>query len=263
MGKITVTALQEMKRKGTRIVCLTAYDAAFAGVLDSAGVDVILVGDSLGMVLQGADTTLAVTLQDMIYHSRMVKAGCRRALIVTDMPYMSYATPARALGNAERLLGEGGAEVVKLEGGAVIADTVSHLSQHGIAVCGHLGLTPQSIHKLGGYHVQGREEKTAKQISNEARLLEKAGAMMLVLECVPPALAAEITGMLTIPVIGIGAGKSCDGQVLVLHDMLGISSKQPRFSKNFLAGNDSIQLAVENYVSAVRSGEFPATEHQF
>jgi 3-methyl-2-oxobutanoate hydroxymethyltransferase len=262
MQKVTLNTLKDMKSAGNKIACLTAYDAGFAKVVDSAGMDVILVGDSLGMVLHGENTTLKVSMGDMIYHTRIVKTGCERALIVGDMPFMSYATLAQALGNAARLMSEGGAEVVKVEGGAVIADTINHLGQHGIPVCAHLGLTPQSVHKLGGYHVQGRDEETARQILSDAKLLEQAGAVMLVLECVPHQLAAEITKSLSIPVIGIGAGAQCDGQVLVIYDILGITERQLRFSKNFLEPGTSIQSAIENYIKAVRTGEFPATEHQ-
>lgn len=264
MTKLTLTDLGMMKKDGQKIACLTAYDAGFSRILDESGVDAILVGDSLGMVLQGQATTLGVTLADMIYHSRMVKAGCRHALIITDMPFMSYATPARALGSAERLVGEGGAEVVKLEGGgAVMAETVNYLSARGIAVCAHLGLTPQSIHKLGGYHVQGREQMEAEQMLADAKNLAAAGASLLVLECVPHELAREVTRQLSIPVIGIGAGADCDGQVLVLYDILGITERQPRFSQNFLETASSIQTAVRNYVAAVKSGAFPDAGRQF
>ena len=205
MTKVTLTELGMMKKDGRKIACLTAYDAGFARILDESGVDAILVGDSLGMVVQGNDTTLGVTLADMIYHTRMVRAASHRAMIIADMPYMSYATPARALGNAARLVSEGGAEIVKLEGGAVMADTIHELSAQGIAVCAHLGLTPQSIHKLGGYHMQGREQADADRILTDAKLLAAAGASLLVLECVPHELAREITRQLSIPVIGIGA----------------------------------------------------------
>jgi 3-methyl-2-oxobutanoate hydroxymethyltransferase len=263
MTKLTLTDLGMMKKDGRKIACLTAYDAGFSRILDESGVDAILVGDSLGMALQGHATTLGVTLADMIYHTRMVTVGCRRALIITDMPFMSYATPARALGSAERLIGEGGAEVVKLEGGAVMAETINYLSARGIAVCAHLGLTPQSIHKLGGYHVQGREQAEAEQILADARHLAAAGASLLVLECVPHELASAITRQLSIPVIGIGAGADCDGQVLVLYDILGITERQPRFSQNFLQSTSSIQSAVTNYVAAVKSGSFPAAGQHF
>lgn len=263
MSKVTLNTLDDMKRRGEKIACLTAYDATFARVLDRAGVEVMLIGDSLGMVLHGEKTTLKVSVADMIYHTRIVRAGCQRALIVTDMPFMSYATPARALGNAERLLGEGGAEVVKLEGGSEFADTVHQLVQHGIPVCAHLGLTPQSVHQLGGYLVQGRDEETARRIREDAGLLAGAGARMLVLECVPHQLAAQISSELSIPVIGIGAGMQCDGQVLVLHDLLGITERQPAFSRNFLEAGASIPAAIEKYVAAVKAGAFPDREHQF
>jgi len=263
MTKLTLTDLGMMKKDGRKIACLTAYDAGFSRILDESGVDAILVGDSLGMVLQGHDSTLGVTLADMIYHTRMVKTGCRRAMIITDMPFMSYATPARALGSAERLIGEGGAEVVKLEGGVVMAETINYLSARGIAVCAHLGLTPQSIHKLGGYHMQGRDQTEAEQILDDAKHLAAAGASLLVLECVPHELASAITRQLSIPVIGIGAGAECDGQVLVLYDILGITERQPRFSQNFLQSVSSIQSAVKNYVAAVKSGSFPAAGQHF
>lgn len=263
MHKVTLTDLGMMKKDGRKIACLTAYDAGFSRILDESGIDAILVGDSLGMVLQGNTSTLGVTLADMIYHTRMVRTACQRAMIIADMPFMSYATPARALGNAARLIGEGGAEIVKLEGGAVMADTINHLYAQGIAVCAHLGLTPQSIHKLGGYHVQGREQGTADRILSDAKLLAAAGAALLVLECVPHELAHEVTRQLTIPVIGIGAGMDCDGQVLVLYDILGITEHQPRFSQNFLHSATSIQDAVRNYVTAVKSCAFPASGRHF
>ena len=263
MNKVTINTLGDMKKKGEKIACLTAYDAAFSKMLDKSNVDVLLVGDSLGMVLHGRETTLNVTMADMIYHTRLVKSACQRAMVIADMPFMSYATIARALGNAARLVSEGGAEMVKIEGGIVVADILRQLNNHGIPVCAHLGLTPQSIHKLGGYHIQGKDKQTATTISRDAKLLADAGAAMLVLECIPHQLAAEISGDLNIPVIGIGAGSQCDGQVLVLYDVLGISEHQPRFSKDFLADAPSIQGAIENYVSAVKSGEFPAASHKF
>ncbi|MDX1518985.1 MAG: 3-methyl-2-oxobutanoate hydroxymethyltransferase, partial [Gammaproteobacteria bacterium] len=195
------------------------------------------------------------------YHSAVVSRVVRRALLVVDMPFMSYTTPARALGNAARLVSEGGAEVVKLEGGDIILDAVRHLTGHGIAVCGHLGLTPQSINQLGGYRAQGRQKQEADTMINDARNLQEAGASMLVLECVPASLAAEITRNLDIPVIGIGAGNQCDGQVLVVQDMLGLSGRAPRFSRNFLEETGSVQQAVASYVSAVKDGSFPGPEH--
>jgi 3-methyl-2-oxobutanoate hydroxymethyltransferase len=263
MTKLTLTDLDAMKKEGRKIACLTAYDAGFSRILDESGVDAILVGDSLGMVVQGRDSTLGVTLADMIYHTRMVKTGCQRAMIIADMPFMSYATPARALGSAERLIGEAGAEVVKLEGGAVMAETINYLSARGIAVCAHLGLIPQSIHKLGGYRVQGRDQTEAEQILDDAIQLAEAGASLLVLECVPRELAGTITRQVSIPVIGIGAGADCDGQVLVLYDILGISERQLRFSQNFLQSVNSIQTAVKNYVTAVKAGSFPSADQQF
>lgn len=261
---ITLATLREMKTRRQRIACLTAYDASFAGLLDEAGVDVLLVGDSLGMVIQGHDSTLPVTVNDIVYHSQAVRRGCRRALLIADMPFMGDASPAQALDNAARLMKEGGAQVVKLEGGRVMGDTVQLLSSRGIPVCAHLGLQPQSVHKVGGYRVQGRDADTASRIIEDARLLEQAGADLLVLECVPAALAEEITGILTIPVIGIGAGPACDGQVLVLYDMLGMTpGKPPRFVRNFMLEAGSVAEAVEAYVKAVRDGEYPAPEHSF
>ena len=261
MTNLTITDLQAMKHSGEKIACLTAYDATFAAALDAAGVDVQLVGDSLGMVIQGHDSTVPVRVEDIIYHTANVCRPVRRGLVVADMPFMSYQTPAQALGNGARLVRETGAQMVKLEGGAWLAETVRLLSERGIAVCSHLGLLPQSIHKLGGYRVQGRDPQAAKQMVADARALEAAGAVMLVLECIPRSLAATITRSVSIPVIGIGAGVECDGQVLVLHDMLGISKKQPRFSHNFLGSSGSIQFAIEGYVAAVKSSVFPARKH--
>ena len=261
MDKITIQTLKNMKKDGEKIVSLTAYDATFALILDDAGVEIVLVGDSLGMVLHGSKTTLNVTMADMIYHTRIVSSHCKHAMVIADMPFMSYSTLGRALGNAERLVREGGAEVVKLEGGEIVVETVNHLNNHGIPVCAHLGLTPQSIHKLGGYRMQARDKATAEMVLQDAILLEQAGASLLVLESIPAKLAGEISGKLKIPVIGIGAGPDCDGQVLVLYDILGLGKKQPRFSKNFLDGAGSVSSAVQAYVKAVKSGEFPVVEH--
>jgi len=252
-----------MKRRGEKIACLTAYDAGFARLADAAGVDILLVGDSLAMVVQGHDSTLGVRLNDMIYHAQLVRRGATRPLVVVDMPFMSYATPYQALGNAGRFLGESGVQAVKLEGGAWLAATVELLGARGIPVCGHLGLLPQSINKLGGYRVQGRDPEDAEMIKRDAQALESAGVAMLVLECVPSPLAAEISAAATIPVIGIGAGPSCDGQVLVVYDMLGISERLPRFAKNFLAGRAGIEAAFRDYAEAVKRGEFPGAEHGF
>lgn len=263
MKPVTLTTLREMKQRGEKIACLTAYDASFARVLDGAGVDLIMVGDSLGMVIQGHDSTLPVTLTDMIYHARCVRRGSQRAFVIADLPFMSYASSAQALGNGARLMQEGGAHMVKLEGGAWLADTVHELTQRGMPVCGHLGLLPQSVHQLGGYRMQGRDASSAQTLLSDALALEQAGAGLLVLECVPDALAQQVTETLKIPVIGIGAGTGCDGQVLVLYDVLGLSAKPPRFAKNFLGDAADIPAAVAAYVSAVRVGAFPGPEHSF
>ena len=261
--KITINNLKEMKEEGIKIACLTSYDACFAKLQDKAGVDLLLVGDSLGMVLQGGDNTLKVTISDMIYHSRLVSGVTQRAIIVSDMPFMSYSTPAQALGNAARLVSEGGAHVVKIEGGDELSQTVKLITQHGIPVCGHLGLTPQSIHQIGGFGVQAVSNKAAKELEKDALSLQEAGASCLVLECIPSSTAASVTKLLDIPVIGIGAGIYCDGQVLVLHDMLGLTPKQPKFSKNFLSGNDSIFDAIEEYVNQVKSNSFPSPSNSY
>lgn len=261
---ITVASLFAMKAAGERIACLTAYDAGFAHWLEAAGVEVVLVGDSLGMVVQGHESTLPVSVDDMVYHAAAVARGSRLALRVVDMPYRSYETPGQALATARRLVDEGQAQMVKLEGGAERIETVRHLVANGLAVCGHLGLLPQSVNELGGYRVQGRDEASACQIRADAEALQEAGAELLVLECVPRRLAAEITAALRIPVIGIGAGPDCDGQVLVLYDLLGITpGKRPRFSKDFLAGNHSIAAAIAAYVAAVKAGQFPTAAESF
>ncbi|MCP5158393.1 MAG: 3-methyl-2-oxobutanoate hydroxymethyltransferase [Gammaproteobacteria bacterium] len=259
---ITVKTLAKMKHDREKFAVLTAYDASFAALLEAAGVEVILVGDSLGMVIQGQRTTVPVTLEDMIYHTRLVARGCQTALVMADMPFASYATVEQAVYNAARLMQEGGAQMVKLEGGAWLVETVRQLSRNGIPVCAHLGLLPQSIHKLGGYKVQGREEATARQIIDEALALQDAGADVALVECIPAELAARLTKALAIPLIGIGAGPDCDAQVLVSYDILGITQgHRPRFSKNFLAGHNSLQAAVEAYVHAVKGGTFPGPEH--
>jgi 3-methyl-2-oxobutanoate hydroxymethyltransferase len=253
-----------MKQKGEKIACLTVYDASFAQLLEDAGIEVLLVGDSLGMVIQGWETTVPVTLEDMVYHTRCVARGRKRALLVVDLPFMSYATAPLALASATALM-QAGAQVVKLEGGAIEVDIVRHLTERGIPVCAHLGLTPQSVHKLGGYRVQGREETAAETIRQDALALQTAGADMLVLECVPSSLATEITHTLAIPVIGIGAGVDCDGQVLVLYDALGITpGKVPKFAKNFSKEvSGGVRMTLEAFVKAVKSGDFPTLEHRF
>ncbi|MFD2113553.1 3-methyl-2-oxobutanoate hydroxymethyltransferase [Thiorhodococcus fuscus] len=256
---ISVSTLAAMKSRGERIVSLTCYDASFARLLDSAGVDLMLVGDSLGMVLQGHRTTVPVTLDQMVYHTACVSRGCERALLVADLPFLACATPDRAFDAAARLMQEGGAQVVKIEGGAPVMEIVRRLSDQGVPVCGHLGLMPQSVNRLGGYRFQGRDHASAEAIRHDALALQDAGAVMLVLECVPAALAGEIARTLSIPVIGIGAGVECDGQVLVVYDMLGLNSgRPPSFSRDFVTGRDSIGAAVAAYVAAVREGSFPA-----
>ena len=262
--KITLPTLQKMARNQEKFAALTCYDATFAAVLEQAGIDVLLVGDSLGNVLQGAETTLSVSLEDMIYHTRCVARSASHALIMTDMPFGSYQTaPQQAFANAARILAAG-AHMVKIEGGQVMADTIHFLTQRGIPVCAHIGLTPQSIHQLGGYKLQGNSEKSAKQLLDDATALEQAGAGLVVLEVVPAKLAQTITQTLSIPTIGIGAGPHCSGQVLVLHDMLGLyQGKKPRFVKDFFADCQNIQQAIANYVAAVRTGQFPNEEHAF
>jgi 3-methyl-2-oxobutanoate hydroxymethyltransferase len=264
MKRVTVATLQEMKRAGEKIACLTAYDFSFASLLDRCGVDLIMVGDSAGMVMQGHDSTLPVSLADMAYHTACVARGVNRALIVGDLPFLSYQkNPEQALASAGRLLRRG-AHVAKLEGGAAMCETVRFLVERGIPVCGHLGLTPQSVNQLGGYRVQGKTADAAEAIRHDAMALEQAGASLLVLEAVPADLAAAITRALAIPTIGIGAGRDCDGQVLVLHDMLGLYPRpSPKFSKNFMIGAPSIEAAIQRYVAAVKDGSFPGAEHSF
>jgi 3-methyl-2-oxobutanoate hydroxymethyltransferase len=263
--QLTVPKLREMKTAGEKIVAITAYDASFARAIDAAGLDVILVGDSLGMVVQGKDSTLPVTVDDIIYHTACVSRGLRSALLIADMPFQSFATPERSLDAATLLMAEGGASMVKLEGAGHVLECISFLSERDIPVCAHLGLTPQSVMKLGGYRVQGREGDAAKKMIADARAVEAAGADCLVLECVPMGLAAEITRSISIPTIGIGAGPHCDGQILVLHDMLGMNSghRRPRFVKDFMAEAESIQAAFEAYGKAVRESTFPTLEHSY
>lgn len=261
---ITLPELARMKREGEKIAMLTGYDASFAALEDRCGVDVILVGDSLGNVLQGKTSTLPVTIDQMVYHTECVGHIAQRTMVVADMPFGSYQeSKEQAMRNAVRLMAAG-AEMVKLEGGLVMAETVHFLVERGVPVCAHIGLTPQSVHKLGGYRVQGREDAQAERLLQAARDVEAAGAAMLVLECVPAELAARITAALAIPTIGIGAGVRCDGQVLVMYDLLGITpGKRPRFTRDFLAGRGSVAEALGAYADAVRSGEFPAAEHSF
>ena len=259
----TVTTLRKMKQDNEKIVMLTAYDSSFGRVLDEQGVDVILIGDSLGMVIQGYPTTIPVTVDDMIYHTRAVSAVAQTALVLADLPFMSYTSPEMALRNCARLMQESDAQMVKLEGGAPQVETVKQLTHHGVPVCAHLGLQPQSVHKLGGYRVQGRDEAVAKQMREDTLALQDAGADMILLECVPEVLATAITQAVDVPVIGIGAGRGCDGQVLVLHDMLGITPRAPRFSQDFMQGGRNIPQAIRAYVEAVKNGSFPADVHCF
>lgn len=264
--QITVSTLLEMKAAGEKITCLTCYDAGFTRVLEAAGIEVLLVGDSLGNVLQGHDSTIPVSVADMAYHAACVARARRRALLVVDMPFLSYRSPQQALETAAQLMQFGGARMVKLEGGAGQLKTVAQLSARGVPVCGHLGLLPQSVHKLGGYRVQGRDAVQSETMKRDALALQDAGADLLVLECVPSTLAREISGSLRIPVIGIGAGGGCDGQVLVLYDLLGITpgeGEPPRFVKDFLAGRGGIRSAVRAYVDEVKNGRFPMAEHGY
>ncbi|MCL4152562.1 UNVERIFIED_CONTAM: hypothetical protein GTU68_046659 [Idotea baltica] len=264
MSRLTLTQLRQMKTDSEKLAVLTAYDASFALILEQAGIDMILVGDSLGMVIQGQESTLPVTVNDIVYHTQNVVRGSQRAFIIADLPFMSYANAEQAIINAARLMAEGGAQMVKLEGGPVVVDIVKQLSERGIPVCGHLGLLPQSVHRLGGYRVQGREPEQAQNLIDQAQQLQQAGADMLVLECVPASLGKAISEVLTIPVIGIGAGADCDGQVLVLYDMLGLTPEPtPKFNQNFLQCTDSLLTAVEKYVQAVKSGHFPTVEQQY
>lgn len=262
--RITLNTLHKMAQDGEKITVLTCYDASFAGLLENAGVEVLLVGDSLGMVLQGHESTLPVTLADMAYHTRCVARGSKRAFIVADMPFGTFQVgPQQTFDNAVQLMAAG-AHMVKLEGGETVVESVDFLTERGIPVCGHLGLTPQSVHQLGGYRVQGKGERQAKRLIQEAKMLEQAGAGMLVLEAVPAALAKQVTAKLAIPTIGIGAGVDCSGQVLVLHDMLDVSpGKKLKFVKNFLQGRNSVQAAIEAYVKEVKAKSFPGPEHSF
>lgn len=263
MAKITTAVLQKMKQQADKITMLTAYDASFAKLFADNGVETLLVGDSLGMVLQGHSDTLPVTVADIAYHTRAVRAGAPDAFVIADMPFMSYGTTEQALQSVVPLM-QAGANMVKLEGGEFLLPTVKALTERGVPVCAHLGLTPQSVHLFGGFKVQGKTAEKADAMVEQAKALQAAGAQMLVLECIPTALAQRITAALTIPVIGIGAGNVTDGQVLVMHDLMGISSGYiPKFSKNYLLQTGEIRSAVAAFVSEVKSGQFPGTEHSF
>jgi 3-methyl-2-oxobutanoate hydroxymethyltransferase len=262
--RTTLSALQKMAQDGERITMLTCYDASFAARLDAAGVDSLLIGDSLGNVLQGHDTTLPVTLRDIAYHTECVARGAKRAFVVADMPFGTFqVSPQQTFANAATLMAAG-AQMVKVEGGEPMAETIAFLSTRGVPVCGHLGLTPQSVHQLGGYRVQGRTETQAQRLIADARAVQDAGAGMIVLELIPAALAKDVTAQLDIPTIGIGAGVHCSGQVLVLHDMLDIfPGRKAKFVKNFMEGAASIHAAVEAYVKEVKAGKYPGPEHSF
>jgi len=263
MSKVTVSKLLKMKQAGQKFASITAYDASFAALFDEVGMPVLLVGDSMGMVLQGHVDTLPVTITDMAYHTRCVRAGAKNALVIADMPFMSYATKEQTLTNATTLM-QAGANMIKVEGGEWLNDSISALTERGIPVCGHLGLTPQSVHVFGGFKIQGREQDKADKMVADALTLQAAGIQLLVVECIPVSLAKRITEALTIPVIGIGAGGDTDGQILVMHDAFGISKGfVPKFSKNFLAETGNLASAVTAYIDQVADGRFPAAEHTF
>lgn len=263
MSKITTASLLKMKQEGQKFTAITAYDATFAKLFDDEGAHVLLIGDSLGMVLQGGQDTLAVNMDEMVYHTRCVARGASKALVVADMPFMSYATPEQTYQNAARLMAAG-ARMVKMEGGDWLCDSIRHLTRNGVPVCGHLGLTPQSVHVFGGFKVQGRDEFQAQEIYRQALELQAAGIQLLVLECVPSSLAERISKALRIPVIGIGAGPATDGQILVMHDAFGVTSGYvPKFTKNFLAETGDVRAAVRLYVQQVSEGSFPGPEHCF
>lgn len=262
MNNVTIQTLQAKKHAGEKFSVIAAYDATFAGIICDAGVDAILIGDSLGNVLQGHDSTIPVSVADIAYHTACVKRGNKGALLIADMPFMAYASKEQTLSNAMTLM-QAGAHMVKMEGGAWLADSIQQLNHCGVPVCAHLGLTPQSVNAFGGYKVQGRQPQQAEQIMADAKAIEAAGAALLVLECVPRQLASDITSALNIPTIGIGAGAETDAQVLVLHDLLGLNPRPPRFVKDFMQGSESIQAAIKAYAEAVARGSFPAPEHSF
>jgi 3-methyl-2-oxobutanoate hydroxymethyltransferase len=262
-GLVTISKLQEMRQAGEKIAVLTAYDASFAALMDQAGVDVILVGDSLGNIVQGECSTLPVTVEHMVYHTSCVAKGQQSAFLIADMPFGSYSTPEQAMLNAAQLM-RAGAHMVKLEGGAWLAETVKFLVQRSIPVCAHLGLLPQSVHTFGGFKVQGKSTESAQTLINDAKALQEAGAQLLVLEAIPSELGKKVTDAIQIPSIGIGAGPDCSGQVLVMHDMLGaFPGRSPKFVKNFLTGQSSIEAAFKCYVQEVKTGKFPGPEHCF
>lgn len=261
---VTVSSLKKMKSDGEKIASLTAYDASFAALVDESGTDLVLVGDSLGMVINGHATTVPVTVDQIIYHTQAVKAGLQRAFLLADMPFMSYADKHMALKNATRLMQEGLAHMVKLEGGELQVPTVEYLAERGVPVCAHIGLTPQYVHKMGGFKVQGREAEAAKQMVKEAIQLQDAGADIVLIECVPSSVGKAVTEALEVPTIGIGAGPHCDGQILVLYDILDVTfGRKPRFAKNYMIDGTNCFDAIKQYVSEVKSGAYPAAEHCF
>jgi 3-methyl-2-oxobutanoate hydroxymethyltransferase len=261
---VTLATLARMKEEGEKIACLTCYDASFAALVDEADADVALVGDSLGMVIQGHDTTVPVTMDQIVYHCRAVTRGLNRPFLIADLPFMSYPSKDQALLNSVRLMQEGGAKMVKLESGAGQTQIVESLANHDIAVCAHLGLKPQSVHKSGGFRVQGRDNEAAERMLHDAKKLAEAGADMLLLECIPAELGRAVTEAVHVPVIGIGAGAHTDGQILVLYDVLDITTgRKPRFVRNFMEDAGTNLQALKNYVAAVKKGEYPAAEHCF
>ena len=259
---VTINTLQKLKNSGEKFVVISLYDAHMAAMAQRCGVEVVLIGDSLGMTVLGYDSTIPVTMEQMIYHVEAVARGNKKSLIIGDLPFMTYATPDEAMRNCTRIM-QAGAQMVKLEGGAWLADTVSMLSERGVPVCAHLGLTPQSVNKFGGFRVQGRDETSAEKMLADAKLLAEAGADLLVLECVPAALAARITSAISIPTIGIGAGRDVDAQVLVINDILGLTEQPPKFSKNFLLEAKDIPGAMQKYVADVKNGSFPGDDNIF
>tara|TARA_R110000823_G_scaffold307678_3_gene430927 strand:+ start:5707 stop:6498 length:792 start_codon:yes stop_codon:yes gene_type:complete len=262
MGKFTISTLDKMKAEGEKFVCITSYDATFTKLISDVGAEAILVGDSLGMVLQGHDSTIPVTIADMAYHTACVCRAEPQPLVIADLPFMTYSNPEQTMANATRLM-QAGAQMVKMEGGVWLSESISKLVERGIPVCAHLGLTPQSVNTFGGFKVQGRTPKEAKSILADAVEIQDAGASLLVLECIPAHLAEDISQKLDIPVIGIGAGAGTDGQVLVLHDLLGLSEHTPRFVQNFMQGQPSIRDALLAFVTAVKDGSFPREEHTY
>jgi 3-methyl-2-oxobutanoate hydroxymethyltransferase len=260
---ITISKIQEMRSSGEKIAVLTAYDASFASLMDHAGIDVILIGDSLGNIIQGHNSTIPVTIEQMVYHTSCVAKGNQSAFLIADMPFGTYASPAQAMENAALLM-RAGAHMVKLEGGAWLSETVQYLVERSVPVCAHLGLLPQSVHTLGGFKVQGKTTQAAEALINDAKVLQAAGAQLLVLEAIPSDLGKKATESIQIPTIGIGAGPDCSGQVLVMHDMLGaFPGRSPKFVKNFLEGQTSIEGAFKQYISDVKAGKFPGPEHGF